>query len=231
MNLNDTDSRWLASNHPELVYKPEVRTIVGDLRFCGAFDRVSGKLELGGTDEHRASNSFLCDTFKVRMDLSQVGNNTWPKVYEVGGRRFDIAEQNQCDMIDLHFYEDGACCLTLSFSPRRSLSLQKFVPQLVIPFFYRLSYIERYGLAAAKDDLWGEYSHADAGIREYEEEILRIAAASSGRNQPCPCGSGSKYKRCHLDEVETVKRRMPAPSPHHPPIPSTIPPAPHTHQQ
>ena len=31
------------------------------------------------------------------MDLGQVRNNTWPKVYEVGGRRFDIAEQNQCD--------------------------------------------------------------------------------------------------------------------------------------
>ena len=63
MNLNDTDSRWLASNFPEFVYKPEVRTIVGDLRFSGAFDRDSGKLELGGTDEHRAINSFLCDTF------------------------------------------------------------------------------------------------------------------------------------------------------------------------
>jgi uncharacterized protein YecA (UPF0149 family) len=22
-----------------------------------------------------------------------------------------------------------------------------------------------------------------------------------GRNAPCPCGSGKKYKRCHLDTI------------------------------
>ena len=54
----------------------------------------------------------------------------------------------------------------------------------------------------------GEYSHDDAGIREYQEEILRIAGDNPNRNRPCPCGSGPKYKRCHLDEVEAVQRRM-----------------------
>ena len=23
-----------------------------------------------------------------------------------------------------------------------------------------------------------------------------------GRNDPCPCGSGKKFKRCHIDEVK-----------------------------
>lgn len=26
----------------------------------------------------------------------------------------------------------------------------------------------------------------------------------AGRNQPCPCGSGKKYKACHLREVQAV---------------------------
>ncbi len=33
--------------------------------------------------------------------------------------------------------------------------------------------------------------------------------ASVGRNQPCPCGSGKKFKRCHLGTVETA----PSPAP------------------
>ena len=53
-----------------------------------------------------------------------------------------------------------------------------------------------------------ESSHGDAGIREYQEEIRRIASDNPSRNGPCPCGNGSKYKRCHLDEVEAVQRLM-----------------------
>ena len=208
MNLRDTDLQWLASNFPELAYLAEDRSIVGELRFCAAFDRDTGQLKLGDVEEHRAISTFQCDEFKVRLDLGHSEVNKWPEVYEIGGRRFDIAEQNQCEMIDLHVYEDGACCLTLGFSPGRNPSLKRFMSQLVIPFFYRLSYTDRYGLTAARDDLWGEYSHGDAGVREYQDEILRIAGSNPSRNSPCPCGSGSKYKRCHLDEVEDFKRRM-----------------------
>ena len=78
----------------------------------------------------------------------------------------------------------------------------------MVPFFYRLSYTDRYGLTAARNDLWGEYSHGDPGLREYLDEMLRIASNNPSRNRPCPCGSGSKYKRCHLDEVEEVKARI-----------------------
>src|SRR5262249_61171301 len=29
------------------------------------------------------------------------------------------------------------------------------------------------------------------------------------RNQPCPCGSGKKFKRCHLGSVETTPLALP----------------------
>jgi hypothetical protein len=37
-----------------------------------------------------------------------------------------------------------------------------------------------------------------------------------GRNDPCWCGSGKKYKRCHLDEDIDDRRRADA-SARHPP--------------
>ena len=77
--------------------------------------------------------------------------------------------------------------------------------ELVIPFFYRLSYVDLHGLKKARRNLWGEYSHGDAGYEEYERELFNIAIQMPGINTPCPCGSGKKYKRCHLDEVETVR--------------------------
>ncbi len=209
MMLRDTELEWLASNFPELTYVPGGRNIVGELRFCAAFDRQSGQLELGDTDGNRALGAFLCDAFNVKIDLGHLQDNGWPNVFEVGGRCVAIAEQNQCDLVDLHLFRDGACCLGLKYAVERNLTLARFMRELVIPFFYRLSYTDRYGLTAAGNDLWGEYSHGDAGMREYEEEILRFARHNPGRNQPCPCGSGLKYKRCHLDEVEAVKGQQP----------------------
>ena len=207
MNLGNADLDWLVSNLPELTYLSEARAIIGELRFCAAYDKCAGQLRLGDSKECRAMHAFLCDTFKVRIDLNQVADNGWPDVRETGGRCFDIAEQNQCKIIDLHLFTNGACCLGLRCASERNLTLERFICELVIPFFYRLSYTDRYGLTAARDNLWGEYSHGDAGIKEYQAEILGIATSNPSRNRPCPCGSGSKYKRCHLDEVEAVRRR------------------------
>lgn len=39
-------------------------------------------------------------------------------------------------------------------------------------------------------------SHGVKGIREAVRALGRV-----GRNEPCPCGSGLKYKRCHLGKL------------------------------
>jgi len=64
-------------------------------------------------------------------------------------------------------------------------------------------------------------SHGDAGYVEFVQELLDgnqplfdalapTLANRSGvqRNSPCPCGSGVKYKRCHLRVVEEISRRV-----------------------
>ena len=47
--------------------------------------------------------------------------------------------------------------------------------ELVIPFFYQLSYTEKFGIDASRKDLWGEYSHGEKGRWEHLIEISNFA--------------------------------------------------------
>jgi uncharacterized protein len=54
-----------------------------------------------------------------------------------------------------------------------------------------------------------EASDVMAHVRRTDEEFAaRVAAA--GRNDPCPCGSGLKTKRCHGTERDLVARDLAA---------------------
>ena len=206
MKLESKEIRWLAKRCPGLAHDVESNTLVGELSFCASFEQSTGKLYLGNKAD-KLSPSFLCDAFSIRIDLDSCGSEGWPRVFETGGRSLAIAKREEVGVIDLHFYEDGGCCLSLRAVPERSFRIDRFVSELVIPFFYRLSYIDVHGLNEARRNLWGEYSHGDAGHKEYETELFNIAIQMPGRNALCPCGSGRKYKRCHLDEVEAVRSR------------------------
>ena len=41
---------------------------------------------------------------------------------------------------------------------------------------------------------------------------MAVSEKTVGRNAPCPCGSGKKYKHCHLaaDEAAEAERHAPA---------------------
>jgi len=41
------------------------------------------------------------------------------------------------------------------------------------------------------------FDAALSGRRPGEQQGTVVAGAKVGRNEPCPCGSGKKYKRCH----------------------------------
>ena len=207
MRIRSSDVAWLNKYLPNLLYDVQEQQISGELSFCAAYERSSGKLRSGDTPDNQNLPTFLCDTFQVSIHLDCSDRNGWPKVYETGGRCQAIAESRSIPFIDLHLYDDdGACCLGQNCAPAGNLTLGHFIEELVIPFLYRLSYVDRFGLETARNDLWGEYSHGDIGTLEYREELRRFAQANAGRNQTCPCGSGQKYKRCHLEEVEAAKR-------------------------
>lgn len=209
VKLNDKDMQWLSLHYPNLRYEKEALRISGELDFRAFYDKRTGKLTAGFVGKKNEPGYLLEDVFEIEIhfDSDSIDGNGWPKVYEVGGRREQIASKCNVPIIDLHFFpEDRACCLGINRAHDVRFRIDAFVTNLVIPFFFRLSYTEHYGLEDARRSLWGEYSHGSEGMRQYEKEILDISRRATGRNKPCPCGSGRKYKRCHLDEVEAVDR-------------------------
>ncbi len=45
-----------------------------------------------------------------------------------------------------------------------------------------------------------EFQHEEAGVLSQPEEESKPFVREGrkvGRNEPCPCGSGKKYKQCH----------------------------------
>ena len=199
----------MQARFPGLDYDPATHSIEGILAFSAAYDVASGRMRIGCEDSDAERASFLSDAFSIRIDLGKSDDNGWPPVYETGGRYQKVADRESVDFADLHFSPDGQCCLGIQYAPDRRLTVKALIDGLLVPFFYRLSYTDRYGLESARRDLWGEYAHYDEGYLEYERDMLAIAARNPGRNDPCPCGRGRKYKRCCLDEVESVKRARP----------------------
>ena len=206
LSLNQADLEWLSASFPDLCHDREAGVIAGDLKLRAAYDRIQEKLHIGSDDATASRDSYLCDSFSIRIELDARDRNGWPTVYEVGGRHGQVADREKIETIDLHFFPDGACCLGLQLLADRRTTLKEFMDELVVPFFYRLSYTDVHGLAGAREYLWAEYSHGDRGVREYLSDVADIARHGLGRNDPCACGSGRKYKRCHLGEVDRFNR-------------------------
>ncbi len=57
---------------------------------------------------------------------------------------------------------------------------------------------------------------AAAGKVEAEDDV----PATTGRNDPCPCGSGKKYKQCHLVADEAKAREVRAKTIAEAPVPA-----------
>ena len=58
---------------------------------------------------------------------------------------------------------------------------------------------DRGDYAAALRHLRAARVPADDSERSWLEGLVRPAVPKVGRNEPCPCGGGRKYKACHLD--------------------------------
>ena len=205
LRLGRTDLAWLAASFPQLRCELDAGLMVGQMELSAAYDRDLEKLHIGGDDVTRSMGTYLRDTFTIRVELNNPDLNGLPKVYETGGRHEQIAARENVPPADLHLYPDGACCLGLQALADRQISLQEFMDERVLPFFYRLSYVDKHGWALARKGLWDEYSHGDHGIDEYLADVAKVAGVDLGRNDQCACGSGRKYKQCHLGEVTRLK--------------------------
>lgn len=235
MKLTKADIRWLADWYPALGYDPSTRMLNGELDFCADYDRQTRAFVIGTSISHVAvteSTAHIDDVFEIEIDLvPQVDYGTaadpsihnrirgtqfipaarvWPRVVETGGRCSAIARKRGVRPIDLHLFENGACCLAVKPAAPQRLRIAEFMHELVVPFFYRVAYVERFGLAAAQNDLWGERSHYLQGIIEYENEMREIAAQAPSPSDACPCGRGRRFSDCCQAEIDIVVPRHPA---------------------
>ena len=204
--ISDEDVQRITLEQAGLSYDDKDHRIIGTVEFSAEFDKDSGWLTPLPEPTEPGNGKAIHDTFEIeiRLEFQPSAFNPWPPVIETGGRIQQIMEQRQiADIADMHCYpglSENRCCLGIQAATGSKIEIVKFIRELVVPFFYRVAYVDRFGLPAAKDDLWKEYPHSPIeAYRQYLAELQSMR--KTGRNQPCPCGSGAKYKRCHLAEV------------------------------
>lgn len=175
-------------------------------------DDYTSRARLEGTMTLR-TESGVPTRFRVRVEFPDGYPNREPRIYETAGR-FPRAP-------DRHMLPDGLCCLWLrpesKWDPEDRDSLLHFLDEAIL-FFERQLIYEMY-----PDEPWpgGARGHGLLGYRDYvlellgeDEELLSalapILAGGSrvGRNDRCLCGSGTKYKKCCLPQVEEIERRV-----------------------
>jgi len=175
-------------------------------------DEVTGRAFLEGILTLTA-DCGIPTRFDVRVEFPTDYPKMEPRAYDAAGRFPHTA--------DRHFYPNGQCCLWLPPESRWDSinpdALNRFLDEVAI-FFDRQLVYEATG---RREWPGGQRSHGDAGYLEYVIDffdgnqalvaaLVPILASVSDveRNSRCLCGSGRKYKHCHLRAVETLRRRV-----------------------
>lgn len=173
-------------------------------------DDVRQKAILEGTITLVEEDCGVRTRIASRIEFPATYPKSEPEAFETGGRFERIPKR--------HIDPNGKCCLWLPprspWDPEDQDALRRFLDELAV-FFHRQLVFDVTGTWPGR-----EWDHGDNGYLEYLLEELggdpalldaltrAVPLSSGGRNAPCPCGSGRKYKRCHLNRVETLAHRL-----------------------
>ena len=186
MIVTHEDLWWLWRRHPLLSPRANELGAEGTLEITAFYERDTGRLFSSRHPTARTQDTFIAYRFGIRIDVGAGGITGWPKVYETGLRYRSVARRYDIPIEDLHFYPTGEVCLGFGYPWDPALTLEYFLTEIVEPFFYRLAYVDLYGLTAARTDLWPEHSHGIAGLIEYQEDVrlgLRVRQSSKNRQK------------------------------------------------
>ena len=175
MRMTWEDIQWVNKHQPQLVAGLDSAMVVGILEVSAYYDRNSQRILAGQRFAVGRHESFIADQFPIAIRLDDSDQNGWPKVYDLAKRYRSIAERYGISAADLHFYADGHACLGLTYPWDPPFTLRDFLVDLVQPFFYRLAYVDVYGLSVARADLWPEYSHGKTGLLEHARDVRKGA--------------------------------------------------------
>ena len=76
--MGQADLEWLTANFPNLGYDPEAGVIEGELDVRAAYDSEQGKLHIGSDDTKTSMDSYLHDSFSIRIELDAPDHNAGP---------------------------------------------------------------------------------------------------------------------------------------------------------
>lgn len=176
-------------------------------------DDETGSAHLEGTLVYLAACGIPTEV-PIRIDFPFDYPRREPRAFDVA-RRFEHG-------LDRHLSTDeGACCLWLPPQSRWDASdpdtLLTFLDEVVVFFDRQLVYD-----ASGQVEWPGpEYGHRVDGYEQWiaeefgDEEALRAfipilnAHVKVGRNEKCPCSSGRKFKKCHNEKIEQIRRGVP----------------------
>jgi hypothetical protein len=166
--------------------------------------RITGRLEVVAG----------CGTSRGEVALEFV----YPPDYPASPPRVREMEGRFPHDIERHIVKDGWFCLQLPETRELDLAathtIVDFVDQVVV-FLDRQFVYESMG-GKWPGPAWGhgyaahaEYLQQELGVETGRLRALlsSLLARAPGRNDTCPCGSGSKFKRCHLGAVQQLRLR------------------------
>lgn len=164
---------------------------------------VNGELDISDKDGN------YWGTFQIKILLHYSYPYCVPSLYEVS----TIIPRDD----DNHIDKKGLCCVDIDHKllvrSKHSLTIQAFLVEWAYPYFANQLYKLKENKYAG-----GEYAHRFAGVRQFYYEELKLdetgainminvilTKTNDGRNDPCPCGSGTKLKKCHWDAFDFLK--------------------------
>ena len=196
----EADKKLVAAHYPGLTFVTDDREkrvkIVGSLSLnsdCGVSNRIA-----------------------VEIRFSRHYPSSEPLAYDAE-RRFRAAPGKVIE--DRHICSNGQFCFWL---PPKSPWLPAD-PQALLTFLDELSvFLDRQLIYDVTGEWPGPcYDHGVDGYRQFIIEQLQgdvelfqklrpvfARELSVGRNEICPCDSGQKFKKCHLDAITAIERAV-----------------------
>ena len=209
MKITSVEEAWLKKAYAGLLYDKRKQRLIGDLPINALWDKTN--FISYDIPEARAHPNFLSGVFQIEIYLTEINQHSGlPETYETGGdhRRIAKSASQEIRLEDLHINNDeGNCCLHLlsKYEERRlKVDLKTFLEKYVIPFFYRLLYVENHGLTKARKELWEELPHGTKGRLKVNRKMREKILLAHPEDR-CPCRRKAKSKNCckpiiHLED-------------------------------
>ena len=151
----------------------------------------------------------LVDLFKLKIYIPMDYPEELPKIQEIEGRipkDFHMNNNSFCLEVPIEMYLYA-----------KDHSINEFLSKFLDSYLSAFMWYKKYGFFP-----YGDRSHGTEGKMEQLLEffnvkspntVIELLSISTGskykRNDLCPCGSGKKYKSCHLNQVEMLMSKVP----------------------